>query len=72
MEKDNLQRVEIGCHIEVELIYRFGEVENLEFDLVPDQLADYQAGFLSASAPLGCAILGENVGTLVPYFTEDI
>jgi hypothetical protein len=72
MEKDNLKRVEIGYHIEVELIYRSGEVENLEFDLVPDQLADYQAGFLSASAPLGRAILREKVGTLVPYFTEDI
>jgi hypothetical protein len=72
MEKDNIQRVDIGCHVEVEVIYRSGEVENLEFDLVPDQLADYQAGFLSASTPLGRAIIGENAGTLVPYFTEDI
>jgi hypothetical protein len=72
MDERDQERVISGCHIEVELIYRSGEVENLAFDLVEEQYADYQAGFLSISTPLGNAILGEKAGTLVPYFSEDI
>jgi hypothetical protein len=39
---------------------------------VPDELADYQAGFLGASTPLAQAILGERIGVTIPYFTEEL
>ena len=74
MESDfggKLERVALGYHVSLELVSRSGTRETLEFDLVPDDQADYQAGFLGDSAPLAQAILGESAGTLIPYFTED-
>jgi hypothetical protein len=62
----------LGCHVELELIARSGKRETLQFDLVPDDQADYQAGFLGVSTPLARAILGEKPGALIPYFTEDL
>ena len=65
-------RVQLGCHVEIELLARSGERESLAFDLVPDDVSDYQAGFLGVSTPLAQAILGEASKTLVPYFTEEL
>ena len=64
--------VKIGCCVELVLLSRSGESERLEFDLVTDELADYQAGFLGASTPLTQAILGEKAGITIPYFTDDL
>ena len=58
--------------VAINLLSRSGESEHLEFDLVPDEQADYQAGFLGANTPLAQAILGEKVGTTVPYFTDEL
>jgi hypothetical protein len=65
-------RARLGCLVEIELLSHSGERERLEFDLVPDGQADYQAGFLGASTPLAQAILGERIGVAIPYFTDEL
>jgi hypothetical protein len=65
-------RVQPGFQVELELLTRSGERERLKFDLVPDEQADYQAGFLGVSAPLAQAILGEQAGATVPFFTDEL
>ena len=54
------------------LITEGGEVEQLEFDLVPDRSADFARGFLGESTPLAQAILGQPVGSTVLYQNADI
>lgn len=71
-ETSSEPRAELGCLVEIELLSRTGMRERLEFDLVPDEQADYQAGFLGVSAHLAQAILGEKVGITIPYFTEEL
>jgi hypothetical protein len=58
--------------VEIELVYRNGETERLGFDLVPDQQADFESGFLGESTPLAQNILDNPVGETVPYLSEDI
>jgi hypothetical protein len=65
-------RTQLGCLVEIELLSRSGEREHLKFDLVSDQQADYQAGFLGVSTPLAQAILGEKIGVTIPYFTDEL
>ena len=64
--------VKIGTHIEIDLLDRTGNRERLCFDLVSDQYADYETGFLGVSAPIAQAILGEKTGNLIPYFTAEL
>lgn len=64
--------VRVGYCVEIELLSRSGERESLKFDLVPDEQADYQAGFLGLSAPLAQAILGEKPGITIPFFTDEL
>jgi hypothetical protein len=71
-DSNTIQRVQPGSHVAIKLLARTGESEHMEFDLVPDKQADYQAGFLGLSTPLAKAILGEKVGVTVPYFTEEL
>lgn len=56
--------------VEVEMAYEQG-VERLKFVIVPDELADFNAGFLGEGTPLARSILGERVGVQVPYFIGD-
>lgn len=66
--------VQPGLLVQVEIAYHPGaevEKERLEFVIVPDELADYPAGFLGQGTPLAQAILGEPVGSVVPYFAGD-
>jgi hypothetical protein len=65
-------RAEIGTYVQIRLHYRSEKREHLEFDLVPDEQADYQAGFLGASTHLAQAILGEKIGVMIPYFTDEL
>jgi hypothetical protein len=65
-------RARLGCLVELALLSRTGERERLTFDLVPDEQADYQSGFLGASTPLAQAILGEKIGIAIPYFTDEL
>ncbi len=62
--------VDPGFLIQVELAHEEG-TERLEFVIVPDEQADFSAGFLGASTPLAQAILGKSVDSLVPYTVGD-
>ena len=63
--------VALGMHVEVELIDESGASENLVFDLVPDEQADFASGFLGAGTPLAQAIWGRSAGEVVPYRRGD-
>jgi hypothetical protein len=57
--------VQPGLLVQVEIAYHPGaelEKERLEFVIVPDELADFAAGFLGQGTPLG---------RVVPYFNGD-
>ncbi len=60
-----------GTHVVIAFILNQGE-ERLEFDIVPDEVADFPRGFLGAGTPLAKAITGQKAGAEVPYEQEDI
>jgi hypothetical protein len=62
--------VDPGFLIQVELAHEDG-MERLEFVIVPDEQADFSAGFLGAGTPLAQAIMGKPVDSLVPYSEGD-
>lgn len=64
--------VTVGMQVEVELVSRSGETQRLAVTIVPDEQADFDAGFLGKGTPLAKAILGQTVGTLVPYPVADM
>lgn len=64
--------VTIGMRVEVELVSRSDETERLAFTIVPDEQADFAAGFLGAGTPLAKTILGQGVGSELPYPVADI
>ena len=64
--------VALGAHVEVELIAESGENERLAVDIVPDAEADLDAGFLGVGTPLARAIIGQRVGSVIPYQVGDI
>lgn len=62
--------VKPGFLIEVEI--RFSDdLDRLEFVIVSEDQADFQAGFLGESTFLAKTILGEPVGVEIPYFAGD-
>ena len=64
--------VQPGTHVVVELLDAHGESEQLEFDLVPDQAAEFSRGYLGAGTPLALAILNKPAGATVAYRQADI
>lgn len=72
-EKPSLskQTAGTGTHVVVELVDAVGEVERLEFDIVPDKVADFSHGYLGEGTPLARAILDQPAGAILPYLTED-
>jgi hypothetical protein len=62
--------VKPGLLVRIEISYE-AESEQLEFVIVPDEQADFAAGFLGQGTALAKAILDEPVGSLVPYFAGD-
>ena len=60
-----------GRHVAIAFLLEGGE-ERLEFDIVPDEQADFQRGFLGEGTPLARAIAGQPVGVEVPYQQADI
>ncbi len=64
--------VALGARVEVELISHDGEAELLAFDIVQEQAADFDAGFLAISTPLARAIVGRPAGSEVPYHMGDV
>jgi len=66
------EQVGIGVHVEVELIDADGNAERIEFDLVNKKAAAFDQGLLGADTPLGKAIRGKRVGSVVDYVMGDI
>jgi len=67
-----LRQVDMGTHVEVELIDQQDSAELLAFDIVSDESADFEHGFLGAGTPLAQAILGQLVGSVIPYRMGDV
>ncbi len=65
-------KVWAGRHVELELKYATSEVERLSLDVVPDNAADFDRGFLGESTPLAKAILGKLAGETIAYRAGDI
>ena len=65
-------KVNVGYHVEIEMVARAGEGEKMAFDIVPDAMADFAAGLLGVSTPLAKALMGHAAGSEVPYEMEDI
>lgn len=68
------KRTQVGqdCHVEIELIDEENQADRIEFDLVADQVADFNNGRIGVNTPLGKAIRGKFVGDIVPYVQGDI
>jgi hypothetical protein len=66
---DNLKAGQ-GRHVVVELVMA-AETDHLEFDIVPDEYADFEAGYLGAGTPLARAITGLFPGESAPYRVGD-
>ena len=64
--------VQPGSHVVVELLSASGETQQLEFDLVPEESADFSRGYLGLSTPLAQAILNQPAGAILPYQQADI
>jgi hypothetical protein len=62
--------VQVGYEVLVELVTEEG-TEQMQFDIVLDEFADFSLGFLGAHTPLARAILGQPVGAEVPYRQGD-
>lgn len=62
--------VQLGLLVRVEISYQ-DENDQLAFVIVPDDQADFGAGFLGESTPLAKTILGEETGAQIPYFKGD-
>lgn len=67
MSQESSLTVELGMHVEVELIDEAGASEPLAFDLAPDEQADFAHGFMGAGTPLAQAIWGKGAGEVVAY-----
>ena len=64
--------IQPGSHVVVELISATGETQQLEFDLVPEESADFSRGYLGLTTPLAQAILNQPAGVTLPYQQADI
>jgi hypothetical protein len=64
--------VATGTHVAVELLDTSGRSERLEFDIVPDAVADLASGFLGEGTPLARAMQGKPAGSDLPYKQADI
>jgi Transcription elongation factor, GreA/GreB, C-term len=63
-------KVQVGSHVRVDLVYET-ETEQLEFDIVADQHADFTHGLLGESTPLAQVLIGKTAGQVVSYKIGD-
>jgi type IV secretory pathway protease TraF len=61
-----------GSRVAIDLVARDGSVERLAFQIVPDELADFERGYLGKSTPMVRAIVGRAVGEHVAYPIADL
>ncbi len=64
--------VEVGVHVEIELIYANQETERLTLDIVPEKSADFAQGMLGDSTPLARVLMGNRAGSRLLYSHGDI
>lgn len=64
--------ITVGCQVEVYLLDRAGNKEQLTVIIVPDEAADFANGYLGENTALAKAMLGERAGTTIPYLKDDI
>ena len=69
---DGVPCVGLGSRVAIELIDGRGDVERLSLAVVPDDNADFQAGYLGAGTRLAAAIMGQRAGQTVPYRHGDL
>lgn len=60
-----------GMRVVLELVYQSGETETLDVHIVPDDQADFEAGFLGEGTPLARAVIGHCAGCALPYPVGD-
>ncbi len=72
MLPEDLLTIDLGTHVELELMNETGARENLALELVPDEQADFANGFLGIGTPLARAILGKGAGEEVAYRLGDV
>ncbi|MBN2146826.1 MAG: GreA/GreB family elongation factor [Anaerolineales bacterium] len=65
-------KINVSFRVEVELLSTSEQPERLVLTIVPDQNADFASGLLGVGTPLAKAILGQQVGSQVPYVMHDI
>jgi hypothetical protein len=70
--RSRVNTAKMGCHIDLLLIHRSGKQNRLDFDLVPDDQADFENNFLGISTHLAKTIIGESPGYVIPYFTDEL
>jgi hypothetical protein len=64
---DGAPRVGLGSRVVVELVDGRGEAERLSLAVVPDDNADFQAGYLGVGTRLAAAMMDQQAGQTVPY-----
>ena len=69
---DESPPVKVGTHVVLDLIDGQGGREQLALHVVADDAADFDAGLLGISTPLGKAIAGRRAGSVVPYQRGDL
>jgi hypothetical protein len=72
MKTKSMQVITVGSHVELNLVDRQGKKDNLSLDIVTDEAADVERGFLGAGTPLAKVLLGEKAGVVIPYLKDDI
>lgn len=63
--------IQTGRHVELEILYDGGEIEQLSLDIVSDSAADFARGMLGETTPLAQAILGAAAGDVIAYHAGD-
>jgi hypothetical protein len=61
-----------GRHVDLHIRYTDGESEDLSLEVVSDQAADFEKGFLGESTRLAKAILGQSAGSTVKYQAGEV
>lgn len=64
--------IQSGMLVSIELLDRSGEVEPMQVQIVPTELADLKNNRLGEGTPLGQALLGHCAGETVPYHREEL
>ncbi len=70
---DNPEQLQIwnGCLVAIELKYQDGVREKMAFQIVDDELADFEQGFVGEGTPMAQAILGHVTGDEISYRVGD-